>query len=1275
MPKKRDASVKEIDPIPLPHDGPIHHELLIGTDHAHDGFDPHSDITMSAKLLAFLNSDFPPDEEENLICDSLRLLGLQDSSKVDDIRNGKILHFLRSLVQAKTIKGQLQACNDFKSWFVQPRGTHSCKVPDNDVGSSDVMRTAKHPPSLAIQLYQILLEWMISQKTTVPLRRTVEAILVILVHHQNGWIAIADAQRLQLELVRSCLDSIHHWNDPIQSLHDALLCETLHGTVVINEGVWNAILSFLVDTVTVVLPVLELIPKRNSGWHSDSIFELDKVAVWDTNNQRNMQRCLLVTHTIKILFQQEHVEPAQPMGLANEMRAKLSVFLLTLLNCPIVPSEHLATIGIAYGRVHFHHRNGHQQHYRLKDDQDPFSSPLIDSLSELSRAAFWQGICASVPLDQLLIPSPHTMNPSTLQPMVLLLLNTFKMLALNSMDHEARIAALHGIRAVVSRCQAMESSYVQDVHQESLYCQVPQYALDVVLQSWENPTSRNVASLLSNIFQSLVKWMQRLEQEGLDTDASQDKGPFFTTLVRNLLAQPPNRKSRYSALETLLPVAGTQAMLDGSERLIEDLIDGIGDNGHNTGAIADFWAKLLRQYLLELMMNSPTGTAAITGRVPSKWLNSWKPHLVRVVTGANMNRTQAVVAFCFPRLFSVVLEGDVDLAAQVYIAILDEMISIPSGIVPVMLSPTLEQVQEKITWARLEIARIAVSQCLNSKNESGQDERRTKIAFLIPREKLLRALTDSSISTRIAALQAMSAVSKCYRLEGNAGPRFIDAEVQEMEIYKALLPFAAKTGRDDYIAVLMENLLSFLDRLMASEAKCSSSVDVSTTTGLPLTLHFITEYLTGDMLLYLGYPGAGVDKSSFLFAILENLIVFSARDYQFNTLDSKVIPRNSKMWQRSRNRKEENTLQLVSGALLKFEVFQSLMNTINSDWDRVRQTSYRILKCLVDIAQASRIELPSFLILSLHRKHALEQSIKEALSPKPREADAGSRHLAILFHSLMDSKVDKIALFRNILDLLACRLTEVKKFLTLDHRDDETVIRLPMCHGLVKATRLIMENDNNFRGNLDDSTDHLVTNAITLFIQAIQYCLAIIADVRDVDRLEGMDGVELDLLGSAMNKRSINPGAIGANGVFSSIHRVSENEHRRRLNSQKIVMGTWLLTKEACLALAGVIDIAVCRLPPPTIDTSGKLLISTITSIKHTGAAFSAHRALQSLAERCLACTGDAEISSFPSRWTRNLLDEVSCRDLVRHSTLRRSTGLALGTEQTLQSWSFCRLN
>jgi hypothetical protein len=77
------------------------------------------------------------------------------------------------------------------------------------------------------------------------------------------------------------------------------------------------------------------------------------------------------------------------------------------------------------------------------------------------------------------------------------------------------------------------------------------------------------------------------------------------------------------------------------------------------------------------------------------------------------------------------------------------------------------------------------------------------------------------------------------------------------------------------------------------------------------------------------------------------------------------------------------------------------------------------------------------------------------------------------------------------------------------------------------------------------------------------------------------------------------------------------------------------------------------------MEKIGALLISTLTTLKHAGAAFAARDSLQEVVAVCL--TSKTETFSLPEDWTKRLISEISMSEKVRDSTLRRSTGYALG--------------
>ena len=106
-----------------------------------------------------------------------------------------------------------------------------------------------------------------------------------------------------------------------------------------------------------------------------------------------------------------------------------------------------------------------------------------------------------------------------------------------------------------------------------------------------------------------------------------------------------------------------------------------------------------------------------------------------------------------------------------------------------------------------------------------------------------------------------------------------------------------------------------------------------------------------------------------------------------------------------------------------------------------------------------------------------------------------------------------------------------------------------------------------------------------------------------------------------------------------------------------IKIGSWLLTREACGGLSTVITLFPGTIDLNLISAAGDLLISTLTTLKHQGAVFAAHKALQSFSARCFKEIEGNQLRLLPNAWSHRLLGEISCKEIVRDSTLRRSTG------------------
>jgi hypothetical protein len=224
---------------------------------------------------------------------------------------------------------------------------------------------------------------------------------------------------------------------------------------------------------------------------------------------------------------------------------------------------------------------------------------------------------------------------------------------------------------------------------------------------------------------------------------------------------------------------------------------------------------------------------------------------------------------------------------------------------------------------------------------------------------------------------------------------------------------------------------------------------------------------------------------------------------------------------------------------------------------------------------------------------------------------------------------------------------------------DDNRLGLPLAHGLIQAIRLIVERVEF--GNVPDA-DKLYESMTRICFQAIELSLVVVADIKENDTDAPSEGDSWKNARAKLGKNvplNINTGAIGANAAFDSDKKV-------RLLKQRTIMGTWLLIKEACAALSSITNSSPIK-DVGLLSTAGDLLISTLTSLKHQGAAFAAHKSLQKLCSICYS-RNNLTKRHLPSEWSEKLLHGISSAERVRDSTLRRSTGYGLGFLSILRS-------
>ena len=833
---------------------------------------------------------------------------------------------------------------------------------------------------------------------------------------------------------------------------------------------------------------------------------------------------------------------------------------------------------------------------------------------------------------------------------------------------------------------------------------VAQTVLPVVLQEWDDPPTRKHGHCVHALFAVLVDLLHQLEHYekpiggGNQPANSEDCSVTspLETLVGRILSQPANRKGRYLALDTLLPEIGARGLLQMSSggggsspaatttRLLEDLIQGIGDFGHNTVAIADLWAKLLRKLWQEMKEGDEVSSGRNDDDLPARpdwetslfrqWLDLWVPSLATNLCSNELRRRKQVSAFCLARIKVVVGDhGNVKACAAASFCDLMHRISESersSEFCPsvAILSSHRETPEDRVLWAQLEVTRMALQLGVLKLDDtcSATISLRDAIDCTVTSGRLQTALLHSSVAIRSVAFPAIEGVVQVRTLAQ------MDKIKAESAFWMLSLPFAIKTSGKEYVTTVLYSLLSFLDRASMIEAglNTDSADDDQNNYPLPFLCSFVIDFLLRDILVKkAAYPGSVVDKQAFALSLIECIAVFTSRDHSL-ALASTLLPKTGAIFQRGRLSVEEVASSEIRREIFSVDTIACLLGLLHSSWDQIRAEAYQMLSALLMVRARIGIELPSEYETESAVQGRQEHALFLASSPRQREADTGARWLAFLYLSLTSSD-RKIAFFANLTDLLEHRVALMKEKLVviLQGKAGQNDGRgLPLAHGLIQGLRMILESEDLPSTIIQNG---LMKRTVEIFCSAIRLSLTVVADMRDGVKLEGLDedialASTYDEISGGKNVQ-INPGAIGANGIFSSVHRLTEDEHQRRLASQRIVIGSWLLTKETCTALSVAFSVNGFIAENSQIHEAGMILLSTLTSLKHTGAAFAAHKSIQQIANCCLK-SNVSSIQLEPASWLKRLVDEISEAERVRDSTLRRSTGYALGFLSLMRS-------
>ena len=622
---------------------------------------------------------------------------------------------------------------------------------------------------------------------------------------------------------------------------------------------------------------------------------------------------------------------------------------------------------------------------------------------------------------------------------------------------------------------------------------------------------------------------------------------FPRTLCQNILA-----KLVMMALPTKLTVQQHAASLG---------LDGIAQNATN----------LLSEKLEQRSANGvDVQVEATKPQILPQWIELWAPDFAKGLLSKSHVRRRQVSSFCIPLLLTMVGGSsrriDASYALSVLLTRLEkeyEGQKVKGTVLPV-LSYDAETLDDIFLWAQLEIARQASALKLVG-SLSSSEELRTSLREKFPTDMLRSSLTHISDRVRLAAFAALEPVLSTNGLIGHD----VGALHVELEMWEAALPYAFKSTGKEYITTLLETLTCFLERLLSAETEQF----VSDSQLLPRFSSFVNDFLVGKILLrQAAYPGTVADKEQFAISLLRCVMSIANRS-NLLAIGVSVCQTPASKSRRQSQGSVCLVLKGISENLLSLEMLSMVISLCHSMWDATRSEAFSCLISLVNEAKRSGIPLPP----QFRDEMVLGRGLFLSASPRQREADSGAIILAFAScakASLTARESYLLWLTSALSERVDWMSQSLNEILTVSDCHGSRIIEkglaLPLAHGLIQSVRFIVEANKTNCGGM--YSPGITVKLAEICMQAIQISLSVVADVKDGESLEGIEdfGVHSGRRESAV-PLNVNTGAIGANATISSINFSAARETLRRFATQRVVIGSWLLTREACATLSSLI--------------------------------------------------------------------------------------------------------
>jgi hypothetical protein len=481
----RSSSLKSNEAVPVPKDGPIHYFVQNGE------IDDGAAIGMktSVELLSKATGEAPDSSLSNVLWSVL--------------------------VNSDQLRPQLQALQAYRSKLLQAKDAADERDKHELIGT-----------------YRLLLEWSLSNDIPTPLRRAILSNLETL----NSVIA-QEALIIREQVVNSSLDDASNkqrqWSNPLQTLFEMLNYEPTRQVIVEDGSMSLNTLKLLLREASVLEPILD-----EASFYNTTDNEQPQSVLTNRSFIAAMESCVLIASTLKLFlapvlsFTREYT-----LDLASLVHL-MNVFSWKALTCRGMPADELNVIGVVFGQTLVFEwkcaaleRESSSSSLIAEKAASTVSKVTKDALlPHQNKLAAVQGITATLSNEALVSQSPPLFN----HPIASYLLEQCQ----RAPGSTVRLAALRALNTLVNRCLAFISA---DLLGESHVIYINELAngtLDVVLQAWENPPGRQVATAVPGLFRSLIKLLRNCGDKSGASDMT------LKALVKRILDLPPNQKVR-----------------------------------------------------------------------------------------------------------------------------------------------------------------------------------------------------------------------------------------------------------------------------------------------------------------------------------------------------------------------------------------------------------------------------------------------------------------------------------------------------------------------------------------------------------------------------------------------------------------------------------------------------------------------------------------------------------------------------------------------------------